>query len=185
MHEFDSRAFRTACGRFPTGVAVITTRSRDGEKVGFTANSFSSVSLEPPLVLFALGRAADCLGTFEAAGHFAVNILAEQHRELSQTFATPGADKWAGVAYETWETGAPVLTGMLASLDCRTESVLDGGDHRVFIGRVVRLGVGEGRPLVFADGSYRALGPVLGTQPAEQPTGDASHLAGVAPYFQV
>jgi flavin reductase (DIM6/NTAB) family NADH-FMN oxidoreductase RutF len=183
MHEFDSRAFRTACGRFPTGVTVITARRADGTKVGFTANSFASVSLDPPLVLFSLGRAADCLGAFEEAGGFAVNILAEHQRDLSQRFAAPLGDKWAGIAHATWESGAPILTGVLAALECRTENVLDGGDHRIFLGRVMRLGIADGRPLVFANGTYHALGPVLGIQPEEET--DAAHLAGVAPYFQV
>lgn len=183
MSDFDSRAFRNACGSFATGVAVVTARPPVGEPVGFTANSFTSVSLDPPLVLFTLGRAAGCLPGFEAAGHFAINILAESQRALSERFADPGSDKWQGVATEPGATGAPLLAGTIATLECRTEAVLDGGDHRIFLGRVVRLSVAEGSPLVFHRGGYHALGPRLGgPEPSAEPP-DGTHLAGVEPSF--
>jgi flavin reductase (DIM6/NTAB) family NADH-FMN oxidoreductase RutF len=183
MTDFDSRAFRAACGSFATGVAVITARSPQGELVGFTANSFTSVSLDPPMVLFSLGREANCLLSFEEAGHFTINILAEGQRVLSQRFADPAGDKWQGVAFERWTTGAPILTDTLASLECRTEAVLDGGDHRVFFGRVVRLASREGRPLIFLRGAYHGLGASLGEAQHPAEPLDGTHLAGVEPSF--
>jgi flavin reductase (DIM6/NTAB) family NADH-FMN oxidoreductase RutF len=183
MTDFDSRTFRAACGSFATGVAVITAKGAEGELVGFTANSFTSVSLDPALVLFSLGREANCLPTFEKAGHFAINILAEDQRALSQRFADPDSDKWEGIAFDLWTTGAPIIEGTLANLECRTETVLDGGDHRLFLGRVLRLGCREGRPLLFFRGAYHALGPGLGEPEHPAEPVDGTHLAGVEPSF--
>jgi flavin reductase (DIM6/NTAB) family NADH-FMN oxidoreductase RutF len=185
MADFDTRTFREACGDFTTGVTVITAEGPAGQHVGFTANSFSSVSLDPPLVLFSLGRAATCLPSFESAGHFAINILAEEQRHLAQRFADPAGDKWHGVAFARSETGPPVLDGVLASLECRTEAVLDGGDHRIFIGRVVRLTRRAGRPLLFARGAYHALGAPIGEPQHPAEPVDGTHLAGVEPSFSV
>src|SRR3954471_13888482 len=119
--KFDRRAFRNALGCFATGVTVITTVTDAGEPVGLTANSFSSVSLDPPLVLFCLGRNSQSFEAFTAAGRFAVNVLAEEQRDLSVRFSTAIGDRGEGVAWKTWETGAPILSGCLASLDCETE----------------------------------------------------------------
>jgi flavin reductase (DIM6/NTAB) family NADH-FMN oxidoreductase RutF len=185
MSDIDSSAFRAACGAFATGVTVITAAGESGALVGFTANSFTSVSLAPPLVLFTLGRAANCLPAFERAGCFAINVLAESQRGVAQRFADPEGDKWQGVRFERGTTGAPILAGTLASIECRTESVHDGGDHRLFIGRVVHLASREGRPLLFMRGRYHALGAPLGKQePAAEPV-DGTHLAGVEASFTV
>jgi flavin reductase (DIM6/NTAB) family NADH-FMN oxidoreductase RutF len=183
MSEVESRAFRAACGAFATGVTVITTSGAAGALVGFTANSFTSVSLEPPLVLFTLGRAANCLPSFERAGCFAINVLAEDQRELAQRFADPEGDKWHGVSFGRGLTGAPILRGTLATLECRTEYVHDGGDHRIFIGRVVDLASRGGRPLLFLRGGYHALGARLGAPEAVAEPVDGTHLAGVEPSF--
>lgn len=156
--SFDQRAFRNALGCFATGVTVVTTTAPDGSPVGITVNSFNSVSLDPPLVLFSLDRGAQSASVFAESGCFAVNILAEQQRELSIRFAIPSADKWRGVDYTQLETGAPILTGCLANIDCRTAAMHDGGDHIIFIGRVMQMRYeAVGRPLVYFRGAYAHL----------------------------
>jgi flavin reductase (DIM6/NTAB) family NADH-FMN oxidoreductase RutF len=163
MPVLDGREFRDALGWFATGVTVITTRSPEGDLVGFTANSFTSVSLDPPLVLFSLNRQASCLPIFEGCAHFAVNILAEHQAALSSRFATASHEKWQGVVVETWEGGCPILADALANFECAVHAVHDGGDHLIFVGRVLRMrSSGTGRPLLFSRGSYRLLGEPLG-----------------------
>ena len=155
---FDAQAFRSALGCFATGITVVTAIAPSGELLGITANSFNSVSLDPPLVLFSLHRAAYSLGAFTDGGHFAVNILSETQHELSQRFAKALIDKWSGVEYETWETGAPILKGCIAAFECRTRALYDGGDHVIFLGEVLRLRCAtEGRPLLYYRGRYRGL----------------------------
>jgi flavin reductase (DIM6/NTAB) family NADH-FMN oxidoreductase RutF len=154
----DPQSFRNALGCFTTGVTVITAVAPSGELLGVTANSFNSVSLDPPLVLFSLHRAAYSLGAFTDGGRFAVNILGADQRELSMRFAKALGDKWSGVEYELWDTGAPILKGCLASFECRTRALYDGGDHVIFLGEVLRLRTGEvGRPLLYFRGRYRGL----------------------------
>ncbi|ANB01047.1 flavin reductase family protein [Ectothiorhodospira sp. BSL-9] len=155
----DPRRFRDALGRFATGITVITCLDPQGEVPnGFTANSFSSLSLDPPLVLFSLRRDAGCLAAFERARAFAVNVLAEDHQDLSNRFAGKEASRWEGLQFEAGQTGAPLLPGMLAQFECRTEVIHDGGDHRIFVGRVLRLTMPrEGEPLVYYQGDYRFL----------------------------
>ena len=154
----EAQAFRRALGCFATGITVVTAVAPSGELLGITANSFNSVSLDPPLVLFSLHRAAYSLGAFTDGGHFAVNILSEAQRDLSQRFAMALVDKWIGVDYEIWETGAPILKGCIASFECRTRALYDGGDHVIFLGEVLRLRCHmEGRPLLYYRGGYRGL----------------------------
>lgn len=154
----DSRAFREAMGCFATGVTVVTAVGPGGELLGITANSFNSVSLEPPMVLFSLARHAFSLKAFEASRHFAVNVLHEDQAELSSTFATALIDKWAGVEYETWETGCPILPGALAIFECATRFRYEGGDHVIFVGEVTRMETDfTGRPLLYFQGAYREL----------------------------
>ncbi|WP_029006746.1 flavin reductase family protein [Azospirillum halopraeferens] len=156
----DSRAFRSALGTFATGIAVITAECPDGTPVGVTVNSFSSVSLDPPLVLFCLGRASRSFDLFVHGTAFAVNILAAEQQELSARFARrDDQDRWEGVGIERWETGAPILTGCLANLDCTREAVYDGGDHVILVGRVRRLASrDDGNPLLYVRGGYATLG---------------------------
>ena len=158
-HErIDPQTFRIALGCFATGITIVTAVTRSGELLGITANSFNSVSLDPPLVLFSLHRAAYSLGAFTDGSHFAVNILGEDQRDLSLRFAQALGDKWTGVEYELWGTGAPILTGCLSSFECRTRALYDGGDHVIFLGEVLRLRSGEGgRPLLYFRGRYRGL----------------------------
>lgn len=156
--NFDRRAFRNALGCFATGVTVVTTVTDAGEPVGLTANSFSSVSLDPPLVLFCLDRASHNIGAFRAAGRFAVNVLGEDQRDLSVRFSTTIGDRWDGVVWERWETGAPVLNGCLAALDCETEAIHEGGDHVIIVGRVQRLAATtDGKPLLYFRGNYATV----------------------------
>ncbi|HYM30168.1 MAG TPA: flavin reductase family protein [Candidatus Cybelea sp.] len=154
----NSRDFRDAMGRFATGVCIVTCKDMDGRPWGATVNSFSSVSLDPPLVLFSLDRAANCFTQFSSCRSFAVNVLRVEQVDLSRAFASQTNDKWNGVGYETWDTGAPILAGSLASLECDAVASHDGGDHVIFIGRVRRLSHGaSGEPLLYFQGKYRAL----------------------------
>ncbi|WP_207478980.1 flavin reductase family protein [Arenibaculum pallidiluteum] len=154
----DPREFRAALGCFVTGVAVVTARAADGTPMGLTVNSVTSVSLEPPLVLFCLGRQSQWFERFRDAGHFAVNILREDQRHLSVRFSQPHPDRWDGVDSETWTTGAPIIKGTVATIDCVTEAVHEGGDHLIMVGRVLRLAADPvGRPLVYHAGRYANL----------------------------
>ena len=150
----DPRALRHALGRFATGVTVITTRCPSGKLVGLTANSFSSVSLDPPMVLWSLRRNAGSLQSFCDSRHFAVNVLAAEQEGLSNHFAKPSADKFAEIAHEIGIGGCPVLPGTLATFECRLETEVEGGDHIIFLGRVLRASYRDGVPLIFAAGSY-------------------------------
>jgi len=159
--SFDPRSFRQALGCFATGITVVTSVGLDGEYLGFTANSFNSVSLDPPLVLFSLDRGAYSLKAFEAAGVFAINILREDQEAVSIAFARALSNKWEGVRTEIWQTGSPILIDALASFDCETTSMHDGGDHVIFVGRVLRLRAGvDGRPLLYFRGAYRQINDV-------------------------
>ncbi len=158
------QALRGALGRFATGVTIITCVDAAGERVGLTANSFASLSLEPPLVLWSLRRSSPSLAAFEHATHFAVNVLAESQVELSRRFAAPRADGASKFEDGTWSSGlggAPVLAGCAAVFECQRAAAHDGGDHRLFIGRVLRLVDIATAPLLFQGGRYHMLGEVL------------------------
>lgn len=155
------RALRTALGRFATGVTIITCLDSGGQRVGLTANSFNALSLDPPLVLWSLRRASPSLPAFEGATHFAVNVLAESQADLSRRFASGVADKFAEGQWTSGLGGAPVLAGAAAVFECATQARHDGGDHRLFVGRVLRLADLSVAPLVFHSGHYRMLGEVL------------------------
>ncbi|WP_420348573.1 flavin reductase family protein [Pelagibius sp.] len=159
---FDSLAFRKAMGTFATGVTVVTTRDAEGQNCGVTVNSFASVSLEPPLVLFCLDREAMSFGAFTGADRFAINFLAAEQHHLSIRFSVSATDKWDGVAYDSWADDLPMLKGCLANLGCRREAVYDGGDHVIIVGYVEDLRISETRePLVYYQSGYRAIGPSL------------------------
>lgn len=156
--SLDFKEFRFALGNFPTGVTIITSVTDDGELLGATANSFSSVSLDPPLVLFSLDRNAYSLDAYLRAGVFAVNVLSRDQQDISNRFAKTLEEKWDDVTYETWETGSPILPGTLASFDCRVWNTYDGGDHVIFVGEVLKMSrKTDGDPLVFFRGQYGAL----------------------------
>ncbi len=152
---------RAALGRFATGVTIITCAGPGGAPVGLTANSFSALSLDPPLVLWSLRQASGSLAAFDASPHFAVNVLAESQVDLSRRFASPQADKFAEGAWGTGLGGAPVLAGCAAVFECEVASRQVAGDHVLFIGRVLRLADLSVAPLLFQGGHYRMLGEVL------------------------
>jgi len=155
--DFDGRSLRDTVGRFATGVTIITGRSADGQDVGLTANSFTSVSLDPPLLLFCLAETAQSHDAFGEGSHFAVNILSADQQELSNRFAKSGGDKFGGLTTERWDSGVAILPGSLANLECVTHSQVVAGDHVIVIGRVLRLRSGEGAPLLFHRGGYAQL----------------------------
>ncbi|GGS10356.1 hypothetical protein GCM10010269_56860 [Streptomyces humidus] len=152
---FDVRDLRRALGQYATGVTVVTARAADGRKVGMTANSFTSVSLDPPLVLWCPGKNQPSTPDFTSATHFAVNILAADQHHLSRQFATPADDKFAGAPTGEGVGGTPLLEGAVARFQCRTLQCLDAGDHLVMLGEVERYDAPGGDPLVFHSGSYR------------------------------
>jgi flavin reductase (DIM6/NTAB) family NADH-FMN oxidoreductase RutF/2-polyprenyl-6-methoxyphenol hydroxylase-like FAD-dependent oxidoreductase len=153
--RFDRRDYRRALGQFATGVTVVTARASDGRKVGVTVNSFSSVSLDPPLILWSLSRQTPSFIDFTNATHFAVNVLEARQHHLSRQFSTPLPDKFAGVEFEEVTGGVPLLHGALAQFVCRKVRQHDGGDHIILVGEVEQYKYNQGEPLVFHSGRYR------------------------------
>lgn len=162
----DLSALRAALGRFATGVTIITTRGFDGAPAGFTANSFNSVSLDPPLILWSLARSSPRLGVYRAAEHYAVNILGAGQAELASRFARRDVDRYDGVDWHEGLGGAPVLEGALAVFECAHEAVYPAGDHELFIGRVMNCAIGEGAPLTFFAGRFGSLQDAAEATPA-------------------
>jgi len=158
--SFDARDLRNALGTFATGVAIITACDADGRLVGLTGNSFSSVSLEPPLVLWSLSRAAPSLPAFRAATHFGVNVLGSEHREISARFARPQRDKFDGVPYRLGEFGVPLIEGAAAHFECRIVDRYYGGDHEIFLGHVERYAYERKPTLLFCHGAYHRAHPL-------------------------
>jgi flavin reductase (DIM6/NTAB) family NADH-FMN oxidoreductase RutF len=150
----DSLSFRQALGRFATGVAVITTRTMEGKLEGVTANSFAAVSLDPPLVLWSLRRNASAFESFCRSGMFAVNVLAADQRELARQFAKSSTEKFTSIPFTPGLGGSPIFAGCLTTLECQVQSTTDGGDHLIFIGRVLRALMRHGDPLIFSAGQY-------------------------------
>jgi flavin reductase (DIM6/NTAB) family NADH-FMN oxidoreductase RutF len=155
MTVVDSRSLRDVLGCYATGVAVITTRTNAGEHVAVTVNSFSSVSLNPPLILFSLGKKANILAHFKQAHSYAVNILAHNQESLSNMFARPSTASWESADYCEGENGCALFAGALAQLECLRYAEIEGGDHLTFFGQVTQLHPGEpGNPLLFYRGRY-------------------------------
>ena len=159
--EFDPRDLRNAFGMFATGVTIVTTRSPEGQPIGLTCNSFASVSLKPPLVLWSLSLYSPNLQAFLQAPNFGVNILACSQFELSRRFSSPVKDRFEGVTWWLGETNVPLLGEVAAQMECRNETRHYSGDHVVLIGQVVRYEYRDVEPLVFARGLYRSLGNCL------------------------
>lgn len=157
---FDSFTFRRALGNFATGVTVVTARDASGTNRGITVNSFSSVSLDPPLILFCLDKEALSFDCLSVAERFAVNVLRKDQHGLSVRFSMAAADKWNGVEYDLWPGEVPILRGCLANLLCRRENLYEGGDHLIVVGRVEHLhAADDGDPLVYFQSGYRSIGP--------------------------
>jgi flavin reductase (DIM6/NTAB) family NADH-FMN oxidoreductase RutF len=150
---FDTRDLRRALGQYATGVTVVTTR-HDGRDYGMTANSFTAVSLNPPLVLWAAAKSSPSLVAFEATDRFAVNVLAADQHHLSRQFSASGTDKFEGVRVRPGD-GPPLLEGTVAHFVCRRTQRVDAGDHVVFLGEVESYAAPGGEPLVFHSGFYR------------------------------
>jgi flavin reductase (DIM6/NTAB) family NADH-FMN oxidoreductase RutF len=147
--------FRTALGMFATGVTIVTARTATGELIGLTANSFNSVSLAPPLVLWSLARAAGSMPAFSTGSHYAINILAADQKTLAERFALKGADRWAGVSFTEGTGGAPLLAGAAATFECFNRSRYEEGDHVIFVGEVERCSHRAGAsPLLFHGGRF-------------------------------
>ncbi len=155
---FDARAFREALGCYPTGVTIVTAVGPRREIIGITANSFSSVSLDPPLVLFSINRRGHSARAFLQTQHFAVNVLRESQEALSNQFAKAFGEKWQGVDYITWDSGCPILKDALACFECKIRHTYEGGDHVILVGEVLKIIADpEGAPLLYSRGRYRKI----------------------------
>lgn len=152
--EFDSREFRTALGAFATGVTIVTAVAPDGSRVGVTANSFNSVSLDPPMILWSLAKTSRSLVVFEKAAYWAVHILAADQDQLSNHFAKSGIDKFADMDIEAGAGGVPLLRNCASRLQCKTAFIYEGGDHVIFVGEVLKFDRRDVAPLVFHGGKY-------------------------------
>ncbi len=159
--DFSTAEFRQALGMFATGVTIVTARASNGQLIGLTANSFNSVSLSPPLVLWSLSRAAGSMAAFRAGSHYAINILSAEQQDLARQFATRDIDRFAGVAFSSGVGGAPVLEGVAASFECFNRSRYEEGDHVIFVGEVERCSHRDNAsPLLFHGGRYYAEHPL-------------------------
>jgi flavin reductase (DIM6/NTAB) family NADH-FMN oxidoreductase RutF len=156
--EFDARDLRRAFGNFATGVTIVTTVDSDGKPCGFTANSFSSVSIEPPLLLVSIARTAHGCDIFTDSRGYAVNILAQDQQELSNRFARAGTDKFAGLDWRGEVTGSPIIDDVVAWFDCEHFEQVDAGDHIILVGRVMRYSYNTRAPLGFCRGTYVSFG---------------------------
>lgn len=154
----EKNELRQVMGHFATGVTIITTLTKAGEMHGLTANAFTSVSLEPPLLLISVDKKAESWPAFEESRVFTVNILADDQEGLSRKFAVSGGNKFGGVAYRIGANGAPILDGTLAYIECTLYAAYDGGDHSIYLGEIQQAEIHEGKPLLFYRGGYRELG---------------------------
>ncbi len=155
--SIDSADFRRVMGRFATGVTVATAALPDGRRVGLTVNSFVSVSLTPPLVLFCLHETSVAQDVFGQATHYAINILAQDQEAVSRAFAQrgQGAERWQSCTSRLGISGAPLLEGALATIECKITQRISAGDHTILLGEVVHLQAHEGTPLLYWSSSYR------------------------------
>lgn len=155
----DPKAFRRALGNFATGITVMTAATETGDKAGMTANSFNSVSIDPALILWSIDKKSSGFKVFEKCSHFAVNILAADQIDLSNRFARPADDKFAGIEYEAGHGGAPLLLDTAARFQCETYNIIEGGDHWIIIGRVITFDDFGRSPLLYHQGAYSMVLP--------------------------
>jgi len=156
--SFDQARFREVLGHFATGVTVVTAME-DGQPVGFTCQSFTSLSLDPPLVALAPAKSSTSWPRIAQAGAFAVNILSDGQEALCRDFAVSGGDKFAGVGWRVGAAGTPILDGVLCWIECQLGIIHDAGDHELVTGRVLDLGIGDGGPLLFYRGGFGRFTP--------------------------
>ncbi|WP_337660152.1 flavin reductase [Anderseniella sp. Alg231-50] len=154
----DKKLLRAALSQFATGVTIIATKEEDGTPRGFTANSFTSVSLDPPLILVCIARSAASCDVFSGARHFSVNVLAEEQKDISGLFASQRPDKFDIAPWHPGQTGTPLIDDALAWFECAHHDMVDAGDHVILVGRVLDFGQGRGRPLGYFRGAYFTLG---------------------------
>jgi flavin reductase (DIM6/NTAB) family NADH-FMN oxidoreductase RutF len=157
LAPIEQQLFRRVCGKYATGITVLTILDFDGKPQGMTANSFTSVSLDPPLVLVCVDRKSMMAELFAHGAKFAINVLDEDQKHLSTCFAQRGCDRFQGIEWSPGETGAPVLPEMLATLECFVSKLVEAGDHVVVIGQVLHATWRDGRPLIYFNSSYQSL----------------------------
>lgn len=150
----ETSTFRAAMARFPSGVTIVTTVDEQGRERGFTASSFCSVSMDPPLVLVCLATSAECHESFERADTWLVHIAGMEHETIARRFATRGADKFAGDDFTPHASGLPHLADAPVVLECRAHARYPGGDHTILVGEVVSVGLGEPDPVVYYDRTF-------------------------------
>ncbi|HWP57113.1 MAG TPA: flavin reductase family protein [Candidatus Acidoferrales bacterium] len=146
---------------FATGVTVVTARDEEGQNFGITANAFTSVSLDPPLVLVCIDKSAQCYSCFEETKTFAVNILSERQQDISRRFATKGIDKFEGLSWRAGASGVPLIDGAVGHVECRIVERYEGGDHTIYLAEVISGEARDGAPLLFFRSKYHRLGSAL------------------------
>lgn len=156
--NLDAHRFRRACARFTTGVAIVTVLDRDGAPHGMTVNSFTSVSLHPPLFLVCIDHRASIVSNFRTGNAMAINVLREEQRDLSVRFARPGASRFHLTDWQPGVTGAPLLPGVLASLEGKIANTVEAGDHLIVITEACSVNAGAGHPLLYFESKYHTLG---------------------------
>jgi flavin reductase (DIM6/NTAB) family NADH-FMN oxidoreductase RutF len=156
-NPFNSMEFRQALGSFATGVTIVTTLGRHGEKVGMTVNSFNSVSLDPPLILWSLDRKTNCFEDFARGESFAVHVLAADQQDLSQRFASVGSDRFHDLHCTQGLSGTPILPHFSTCFECSLQDIYEGGDHVILVGKVIDFVDNQLPPLLFYRGQYKTL----------------------------
>jgi 3-hydroxy-9,10-secoandrosta-1,3,5(10)-triene-9,17-dione monooxygenase reductase component len=153
----DLQELRRVMGHFATGVTVVTTKDGEDAPFGLTANAFASLSLNPPLALICVDKAAQCYSCFEGSKIFAINVLGEEQEDISRRFATKGAQKFNGIPWHKSESGLALLDGAIGHIECKVVHTYDGGDHTIYVGQVLRAKTTGERPLIFFKGKYTRL----------------------------
>ena len=158
MNKNRSRNLRQALGSFPTGVTVVSCLDQNNNPLGFTANSFTSVSLDPQLISICIDKESFNIDTFSITEHFAVSILSESQQSISTTFATPNEERFKDIDWRSEDTGSPIISNAVAWFDCKTEQVVDAGDHLILIGKIISFDSSPKTPLMYLRGNYVNLG---------------------------
>jgi len=177
---FDAKSFRSALGSFVTGVTIVTVRGADGRPFGLTANSFNSVSLDPPMVLWSLSLKSGSLPVFRKAESWAVHVLGADQQDMSDRFAAPDVDRFAGLDPVDGPEGAPIIDGCAARFGCRSRFEYEGGDHAIFLGEVVDFHRRETEPLIYHSGRYGRVAGGAGADDLERQGLAHRHEDGLA-----